>query len=246
MVRKFFYQLQKFHMNIKKTILQWSCGNPWSWLKPSNFLSRSSLYIECLEAQKLGIKKFNRENVVELLINLGECFMLQSHVRNLIWEKRVYRKVDCCFKQTPSIAFISRPSYMGCKLSLELPLGWEFNSLHCIMALLHSFHSPRPSPWGMCKSMLMRFCDLGQYPYSIPLQRTTIHYLLARNCFIKNSTFESNWTSGLLVVNVNGLCEGLGYLCQSSQLPPSLVHHLAEPCCAQIFMFLLLLLICKP
>ncbi len=118
-----FTSSQKFHMNIKKTILQWSCGNPWSWLKPSNFLSRSSLYIECLEAQKLGIKKFNRENVVELLINLGECFMLQSHVRNLIWEKRVYRKVDCCFKQTPSIAFISRPSYMGCKLSLELPLG---------------------------------------------------------------------------------------------------------------------------
>lgn len=123
MVRKFFYQLQKFHMNIKKTILQWSCGNPWSWLKPSNFLSRSSLYIECLEAQKLGIKKFNRENVVELLINLGECFMLQSHVRNLIWEKRVYRKVDCCLKQMPSIAFISRPSYMDVNCHWSFLLG---------------------------------------------------------------------------------------------------------------------------
>ncbi len=45
---------------------------------------------------------------------------------------------------------------------------------------------------------------------------------------------------------MNGLCEGLGYVCQSNQLPPSLVHRLAEPCYAQIFMFLLLLLICKP
>ncbi len=71
------------------------------------------------------------------------------------------------------------------------------------------------------------------WPGAIPVFRTSPEnhhpFLLARNCFIKNCTFESNWTSDLLVVNVNSLCEGLGYLCQSKQLPPSLVHHLAEP-----------------
>lgn len=96
------------------------------------------------------------------------------------------------------------------------------------------FSSPRTSPRGMCKSMMMRFCDLGQYPFSIPLQGTTIPFCLPGITSSRNCTFESNWTSGLLVVNVNGLCEGLGYLCQSNQLPPSLVHDLAEPCCAQI------------